>query len=448
MRKVKNKAIEIVKILKNAGFEAYWAGGCVRDILMGIKPKDYDIVTSAKPDEVKELMPKTVDVGKAFGVIIAQFGKFHFEIATFRSESEYKDARHPEKIFFTNAYDDAKRRDFTINGMFFNPVKNKIIDYVNGQKDIKQKIIRFIGNPNTRIKEDHLRMLRAIRFKNTLNFHYDKRTWETICSNAYRIESVSYERIANELNRMFICKNRAQALKDLFESGMLKYILPEIEKMKGIAQPDEFHKEGDVFEHTYWALKALDDNAPLVLVWAVLLHDSGKPPTITYPKNPNDRIRFNKHVKYSAGIASKVCRRLKFSNYERELIVWLVKNHMIIGDIAKMKLSKKRKLLMDHRFPWLLELHKADALGSSPRDLSLYRNATKLYEETKKEFEKEQKKPKFEMLVSGKDLIYAFKLDEGPQIGKMLKFIEEKQLEGKIKTKKQALQMVKKKFKL
>lgn len=441
---MKNIAKQIVQKLQSAGYEAFWAGGCVRDMLMKKEPKDYDIVTSAKPDEVKKILPKFYEVGKAYGVIVAEVGKFSFEIATFRGEANYKDKRHPEKVFFTSARNDAKRRDFTINGLFYNPTTGKILDYINGQKDLEEKTVRFIGNPASRIKEDHLRLLRGIRFKNILGFKYDKRTWEAIRHFAYQIESVSNERIADELNKMFNCKNRAEALVDLSNSGVLKHILPEIEKLKGVPQPDQFHKEGDVFTHTVWALRTLPADSPLTLVWAVILHDSGKPQTISYPKTKNDRIRFNKHVKYSAGIASRVCRRLKFPNIERELIVWLVKNHMIVGDIEKMKLAKKRRFLMDHKFPWLLDLHKADALGADPKDLSIFKKLLNLYNQVKKHYDEEKKKPKFKPLLKGADLIYHFKLDPGPKIGKLLKQVEDAQLEGKIKNKKEALEFVKK----
>lgn len=437
---MKNVAKEVVKKIQDAGYETYWAGGSVRDMLMGVEPKDYDIVTSATPDEVKNILTKTFEVGKAYGVIVAQVDNYNFEIATFRGETEYKDRRHPEKIFFTNAKNDAKRRDFTINGMFYDPIEDKILDFVDGRKDLSNKIIRFIGNSSKRIKEDHLRILRGIRFKNVLNFTYDKRTWEAICQNAYLIESVSDERISYELNKMLDSKNRANALIDLSKSGVLKYILPEIDRMKGVPQPDEFHKEGDVFTHTLWALRTLPEDAPLTLVWAVMLHDSGKPQTISYPKEKNDRIRFNKHVKYSAGIASKVCRRLKFPNVERELIVWLVKNHMIVGDIAKMNIVNRRRLLMDPRFPWLLELHRADALGTDPKDLTLYNDLLKMYDEAKKHYEEENKKPKFKPFLTGKDLILNFKLESGPRIGKILQQVENAQLEGKIVNKKAALE--------
>lgn len=440
---MKKTALQIVKKLKKHGYEAYWAGGCVRDLLLGVEPKDYDIVTSAKPDEIKKILKTTIEVGREFGVMVANYGKYHFEVATFRSEGKYKDARRPDKVFWSSAKEDAKRRDFTVNGMFYDPVLKKIIDYVDGQTDLKNRIIRFIGNTNDRIKEDHLRILRAVRFKNTLGFKYEKRALEAVKNNAYLIESVSKERIRDELNKMFYHKNRANALEDLSNTGLLKYILPEIEKLKGIPQPKIYHKEGDVFIHTIWTLRALADQTPLTLIWAALLHDSGKPATISFPHDKNDRIRFNKHVKYSAGIASKLCRRLKFPNIERDLIVWLVKSHMILGDIPKMGLAKQRRWLMDRRFPWLLKLAKADALGTKPANLVLYQKNLQLYEKVKKLHEIEKKQPKHLPLISGKDLIYHFKFNEGPEIGRLLKIIEDAQLEGKLKSKSEALKFVK-----
>lgn len=444
---MKNAAIEIVKKIRQKGYEAYWAGGCVRDKLMGIQPKDFDIVTSATPDEIKQIIPKTLGVGKQFGVIIAKVGDYHFEIATFRSEGKYSDARRPDKVFWSNAQEDAKRRDFTINGLFYDPIDNKVIDYVEGQEDIKHRIIRFIGNPSDRIKEDNLRLLRAVRFKNNLNFKYEKRTWEAICQNAYRIESITCERIASELNKMFGNIHRANAIDDLSECGMLKFILPEIERLKGVRQPDIFHKEGDAYIHTLESVKSLPMGSPAFLIWAVLLHDAGKAQTISYPKSSNDRIRFNKHIKYSAGIAAKICRRLKFPNIERELIVWLVKNHMKIGDVPKLNIVNRRRLLMDHRFVWLLKVFKADIMGTKPRKFDLYDENVKLYEQVNKEFEIERKKPKHIPLISGYDLIQRFDLNPSPQFKKILISVEDAQLAGKIKTKAEALELVKKMIK-
>lgn len=437
-------SIGIIKKIRSHGFNAYWAGGCVRDILLGIKPYDFDIVTSAKPEEVKEIISKTYEVGKQFGVIVARINGYNFEIATFRSEGKYSDRRRPDKVFWSSAKEDAQRRDFSINGLFYDPINKKVIDYVNGQDDLAKKVIRFIGNPSDRIKEDHLRLLRAIRFKNTLGFQYDKRTWEAVKNNAYLVESVSKERIRDELNKMLVNKSRSKSLVDLEQSGLLQYILPEVNRLKNVPQPDQFHHEGDVFTHTVWALKSLPKKSSITLVWAVLLHDTGKPDTISFPKTKSDRIRFNKHVKYSAGIATKVARRLKFPNVERELIVWLVKNHMMLGDIPKMAISKQRRWLMDPKFPWLLKLNKADALGSDPKDLALYRKNLNLYNNIKKLLKDEKMRPSFKLLITGHDIIREFKLDSGPQIGRILKAVEDFQLEGNIKTRQEALSYVKK----
>lgn len=438
---MKNAAISLVEKLRAPGFQAYFAGGSVRDILMGVIPKDYDIVTSARPDEVEKILPKTIAVGKQFGVIVAIEGKYKFEIATFRSEGKYSDLRRPDKVFWSDAEHDAKRRDFTINGMFYSPISKRVIDYVGGQEDIKNKIIKFIGNPDERIKEDHLRILRAVRFKNTLNFSYDKRTYEAIKNNAHRIQSVSAERIRDEVNKMFSSASRTKALEDLEETGLLKYILPEISRLKGLPEPKEFHHEGDTFTHTCLAIESLPTDAPLYLVWATLLHDSGKYFAITFPQTKDDRIRFNKHVKYSAGIASAICRRLKFPNYERKIIVWLVKNHMIMADIPKMALAKQRRWLMNPWFPMLLELNKADSLGIRPVRLDLYKKDLTLYNKAKELLDKENKKTKFKPLLTGKDLIYELKIEQGPKIGQILKVLEDAQLEEKIKTKEQALSL-------
>lgn len=437
-------ALDIVKKLRKAGYQAYWAGGCVRDQLLGLMPKDYDIVTSAKPAEIEKLLEKTIPVGKQFGVVIAVRGNEHFEIATFRSEGKYTDARRPDRVFWAGAKKDAERRDFTVNALFYDPIEKKVIDYVGGQDDLKNKIIRFVGNPDERIKEDNLRLIRAIRFKNILGFEYEPKTWQAIKKNAAKIKGISAERLRDELNKILFDKNRVVAIEDLSASGILKIILPEAEAMKGVQQPDQFHKEGDVYVHTLYALRSLPKNAPLHLVWAVFLHDIGKPRTITFPKTASDRIRFNGHVVASAEIANEILRRLKFSNYEKRLIVWLVENHMIIGDIPKMRLAKQRRFLIDPRFPILLRLHKADALGSRPVDLSYYKKDLSLYEKAKDLLAEEKKRPKIKKLIDGTDLIREFNLEPGPKIGKLLKMIEIAQLEGKISKKKDALDLVKK----
>jgi len=430
-------ALKIIKKLRNKGYQAYLAGGCVRDILIGKKPQDYDIVTSAKPEEIEAILKKTIPVGKKFGVILAVEEGHHFEIATFRSDAGYSDGRRPDAIYFTNAQDDAKRRDFTINGLFFDPFSKKVVDYVGGQEDLKRKILRFIGSPEERIKEDNLRILRAIRFKNSLGLKYDSQTFKALQKNAYLIWNISAERLQDELNKILKDKNRFDALKDMEEIGLLKYLFPEIERLKGVLQPDLYHPEGDVFQHTLLALKHLPPKAPLFLIWATLFHDLGKPDTFKV----TDRIRFDGHAKRSLELAGEICQRLRMPKKEQQMIGWLVEYHMILSDLPKMRRAKQLKWLLDPRFKYLLALFKADVLGSvkDPKkaDLSLYNQIKKLYQEAKKL--PRPKKP----ILTGKDIIKYLKIPQGPQIGKLLKLVEEAHLEGKIKTKKQAIKYLK-----
>ncbi len=303
-KKMHITAIDLVKTLHKAGFQAYFAGGCVRDMLMGNAPKDIDIVTDALPDELEELFEHTIPIGKQFGVIIVVQNGHHFEIATFRSDSGYSDGRRPDAVTFTTAENDAKRRDFTINGMFYDPIAEKYLDYINGLKDLKAKLIRFIGNADERIQEDHLRLLRAIRFRNQFDFQYEPDTYEAVKKYAPLIlEKVSKERIRDELNKMIMDKTLpSMAFEDMSHLGILELIIPELEKLRGCAQPMKFHKEGDVWTHTMAALDSLPPDASLLARWATLLHDIGKPDTFEL----KERIRFNSHASMGAKIAGKI----------------------------------------------------------------------------------------------------------------------------------------------
>lgn len=450
---MRKQAVKIVEILNKAGYEALLVGGCVRDILMGKEPKDYDIVTSAKPYEVEKLLSKTIPVGKQFGVIKVLEAGHEFEIATFRKDLEYQDGRRPKGIIFAEARDDAQRRDFTINGLFLDPypkIREKhelkgaivkkfkeglVIDYVGGLSDLKKKIIRFIGNPKERIAEDNLRILRAVRFKNVLKFKYDLKTQNAVKKLSRKIRNVSAERVREELNSMLRLENKEEAIENLSKLGVLKYILPEVENTKGVKQPKIYHKEGDVFRHTLDCLKALPSDAALTLSWGVLLHDIGKPYTASKDKK---RIRFNGHAKYGAKLSYKICRRLKFSSIETQEITWLVQNHMILGDIPKMRIAKKRRWLHDHRFKYLLGLLKVDALGTKPHDLSLYHKLKRMWK-------RELKRPlPPKKLVTGNDIMSEFNLSPGPKIGELLEIAYDAQLEKKFKTKKQGLKLLKK----
>jgi len=427
--------LSLLKRLKNAGFEAYLAGGCVRDVLLNHEPKDYDIVTNATPDQIEGLFTKSRAIGKHFGVILVEENGHHFEIATFRSDSGYSDGRRPDFVTFTTAEEDAKRRDFTINGLFYDPLSKEVKDFVSGQIDLKEKLIRFIGNPYDRIQEDHLRILRAIRFKNKLGFRFHPDTYTALKTHAALAKKVAPERLQHEMNRMLLHPSRSQSLLDMEELGILQIILPEIAAMKGITQPFEYHTEGDVFEHTLMSLKSIHSTKNLALIWATLLHDTGKVETFKL----RERIRFDAHAEHSSTIARAVLTRLRFSAKFIDDVCFLVLHHMMWVALRDMPIGRQKRWIFDRNFPNLLRLFKADASGSRPLDLSLYHEVKSMIDNRKKETKKLPKP-----LVNGNDLQKFFDLKPGPIIGKMLTSLHDAQLEHGIKTKKEALTLAEK----
>jgi len=442
---MRSTSIQIIEILKKSGHEAYFAGGCVRDMLLGTEPKDFDIVTSAKPEEIESLLEHTIPIGKKFGVIMTIKNKYRFEIATFRSDSGYSDGRRPDAVEFKTAKEDATRRDFTINAMFYDPIKEEVIDYVGGQKDIEEKLVRFIGDPETRIKEDHLRLLRAVRFKNNLGFQYHPETYQAIKKHAYLIEKISKERVRDELNKMIMGKNADRGFEELFELGLLKYIMPEAVKMKGMAQPSKYHHEGDVWDHSLLSLKNLTDEEAdpdplpevisLNLRWATFLHDIGKPETFKYEE---DRIRFDGHSEKGAEIAERICKRLRFSKKDSDEISWLIKHHMMVVPLFEMSDDRKRHWFLNDYFPNLLELYRADALGIDPIDLTAYTELKRIY---RNEIAKLKLMPK--NLINGEKIMKLTGIKPGKRIGEIIGKVRDLQLEGKIKTKKDAENFVK-----
>lgn len=429
-------SIKIINQLKAAGHEAFWAGGCVRDMLMGIKPKDYDIVTSAKPDEIEDLLEKTIPIGKEFGVILALQDDHEFEVATFRSDSGYSDGRRPQAVYYSNARDDAKRRDFTINGLFYDPTTDQIFDYIEGQKDLDAKLIRFIGDPDTRIEEDHLRILRAVRFKNTLDFQYHPDTYTALKKHAQKITKISSERIRDELNKMIIDKQRKNAFNDLEDLGLLEILLPEIQAMKGVAQPADYHKEGDVYEHTMQAIDSMPEGEPLSLYWAVLLHDVGKPDTFEL----EERIRFDGHAEKSAEHAKSILKRLNMPKNFIKKVCWLVEHHMSIYNVLDMPKSARIKWFLKPYWLELLDLNKYDVLGTTPSNLETYDRIKNLYTEEVSELPDELPK-----LLSGKEIMQIKGLKPGPEVGLIVEELEDLQLEGEITTKEQALKWLEEK---
>ena len=419
MNSTEHTALKILKQIRAAGFTAFFAGGSVRDRLLGRIAKDYDIATRATPDQIEALFPKTVAVGKAFGVIVVVEDGTETEVATFRADGGYQDGRRPDSIHFRGAEEDAKRRDFTVNGMFYDPVENKIIDYVGGQADLEQKIIRAIGDPEKRFAEDHLRMLRAVRFAHTLGFEIEPATRAAIQKYAPGLAKISAERIENEFSRTLTESLRpGDALKELVELGLMKYIIPEILPMIGQEQPPQFHPEGDVFVHTCLMLNLMK-NASRALAYTVLLHDVGKPATAFMGE---DRLRFHGHERKSAEMAEDILRRLKLPTKEIKQILTAIDGHMRFKDVQKMNKSTLRKLMGSETFDRELELHRLDCAGSH----GLLDNYYFLLEKAE-EMKNEPILP--ERWITGKDL-KELGVGSGPRMGKLIQLAYDAQLEG------------------
>ncbi len=429
-------AREIAAVLRKAGHVAYFAGGCVRDIVRSVKPKDFDIATDARPEEVQNLFSRTHAVGAHFGVVIVIQEGFQFEVATFRSDEAYVDGRHPTSVRFSSPEEDAKRRDFTINGMFFDPVGEKVIDFVNGRADLEAKIVRAIGDPRQRFAEDRLRMLRAVRFATVLDYKIDNFTWQALVTEAATINQISAERIRDELVRIFLSPNRVRGWDLLDSSGLMRAILPEIEPMKGCEQPEQFHPEGDVFKHTRLMLQHLPAMVSVPLVFAVILHDVAKP--VTAKVDSTGRIRFNEHDRIGAEMTEQILRRLRFSGTEIDATVEMVKQHMVFKDTPKMRVAKLKRFMARPTFDEELELHRVDC-QSSHRMLDNYEFLLKKREE----FAKEPIIPP--PLVRGDDLI-ALGLKPSPKFGEILEAIETRQLEGALRDREEALEWVKREY--
>ncbi len=429
-------ARSVAERLREQGRIAYFAGGCVRDMVRGLNPKDYDIVTDARPETVQKLFPRTYAVGAHFGVIIVLEHGFQFEVATFRSDDAYIDGRHPSAVHFSSPEKDAERRDFTINGMFFDPVADKVIDLVGGQADIAAKLVRAIGDPAKRFAEDRLRMLRAVRFAAVLDYEIDKATWDALVANAPSINQISAERIRSELEQIFVSPNRVRGWDLLDTSGLMSAILPEIEAMKGVSQPEQFHPEGDVFVHTRLMLSLLPEKISVPLVFAVLFHDVAKP--VTARVDETGRIRFNEHDRIGAEMTEAIMRRLRFSGAEIEVAVEMVRQHMVFKDVPKMRVAKLKRFMARPSFNEELELHRVDC-ESSHRMLDNYEFLLRKREE----FANEPIIPP--PLMRGDDLI-ALGLKPGPKFGEILEAVETRQLEGSLRTRDEAVDWVKQEY--
>ncbi|MBI2194728.1 MAG: CCA tRNA nucleotidyltransferase [Planctomycetes bacterium] len=422
-------AVQIVRRLRQAGYEAFFAGGCVRDWLMDSPPHDIDITTAATPDVVRSLFTHSLPVGQKFGVTLVIENGRPFEIATFRAESGYSDGRHPGQVQFTDARHDVLRRDFTINGLLFDPVREAVIDFVGGQEDLARRTIRAIGSPTERFAEDHLRMLRAVRFAARFGFAIDPDTFQAIQQSASRILRVSSERVRDELDGIFTGPAPDFGLRLLDQSGLLACTLPEIQRMKGVAQPPEVHPEGDVFQHTLKML-GLAQCSDTALAFSILLHDSGK--ALVAPRDAGQH--FPRHAEIGAEVARTVCRRYRLANPLVNRIVSLVAQHHELDQARGMRPSRLKRILRQGHASQLLELHRLDCLGSHGNLANWEFCQQRLIEWPREVLDPPR-------LVTGDDLI-GLGLQPGPLFRKILEAVEEAQLEEILKSREQALEFV------
>jgi poly(A) polymerase len=449
-------ALEAIRLLRRHGHQALWAGGCVRDLLLGREPADYDVATSATPEQVMRIFPQTYAVGAQFGVVLVPLrtlvplkvlggpeAQGHIEVATFRSDGAYLDGRHPDSVRYTTSpRHDVERRDFTINGLLLDPLSpqpntphGELLDYVEGRRDLERQLVRTIGPPSQRFAEDKLRMLRAVRFAARFGYRIDAATLEAIRSLAPQIHQVSCERIRDELTKMLTEGQARRAFQLLDESGLLREVLPEIARMKGVEQPPQYHPEGDVFVHTLLLLAGLPAGCSLTLAWGALLHDVGKPATF---RRAPDRIRFDGHVEIGARIAADLLARLRFSNRDRDQILALVDNHMRFADVRKMKDSTFKRFVRLPEFDEHLAMHRLDCLASHAN--------LELYDYTRERLAAlpagaERPAP----LLNGHDLIAAG-YHPGPHFAEILAAVEDAQLEGLIATREEAQGFVESNF--
>ncbi len=431
---MKSSAIHVIQTLAAAGHQALLAGGCVRDSLLGREAKDYDVATSARPEDVVKLFPGSMTVGAHFGVVVVPRDGHNIEVATFRRDSGYTDGRRPNSVTFTTAEEDAQRRDFTINGLFLDPLKDEVLDFVGGRADLEAKIIRAIGDPQQRFAEDHLRLLRAVRFATVLGFDIEPATWAAICELAPNIASISAERVRDELSKTLIHPSRLTGFDLLVSSGLIGVIVPEILTLQGCEQPPQFHPEGDVFIHTRLMLSLLPADASLLVVLSVLFHDIAKPATQTVDET--GRIRFNGHDKLGAEMTDAILRRLKFPNHVIEPVVESVANHMTFINVPKMRTAKLKRFMARPGFEDEMQLHRADCLGSHG-GLDNF----EFVREKQREFASEPLIPP--RLVTGAELI-KLGWKSGPALGSVLNAIQNHQLEGALQSREEALEWLQK----
>lgn len=422
-------AYKIVEKLSDAGFDTWWVGGCVRDMLLGIIPKDIDIATSARPEQIVHLFSKGDDTGSAFGSIHVPLGASIFHVTTFRKDDSASDGRHPEGVVFGSREKDAERRDFTVNALYFHPHSRELYDPFQGEKDLKERLVRFIGEPAIRIKHDALRMLRAVRLRATISGQYHPETYTTLKENAALLEVLSGSRKLEELEKMLLCPHPDRALEDLWELSLLQQFLPELFVCKGIPQPADYHHEGDVWEHILLCTRAFKEEHGIDVRLAAIFHDCGKAETFSL----KERIRFDQHASVSGDLAKKALDRLQITAKRREKIVWLIRHHMMMNAFSDMSDERKAHWYYHPWFPELLELFWLDIAGTKPPDFRFLKSIQRDYDSF---LDSHPRPPK--VLLTGDEIMDILGLQPGEEVGVILSALYKEQLAKRITTKKEA----------
>ena len=434
-------ANSICDTLQRNDHQGLLVGGCVRDLLLGREPSDYDVTTDATPERVMELFPESIAIGAQFGVVLVPRDGLKVEVATFRSDVGYSDGRHPDRVVFSKtAREDVQRRDFTINGLLMRHDTGEVLDFVDGRADLGAGVIRAIGEPDRRFAEDKLRMMRAVRFAARFEFEIEHKTFAAIRRHAGAVTDVSAERLREELTKLLTEGAARTGFELLEKSWLLLVVLPEIAAMRGVPQPPQFHPEGDVWIHTLLMIEGLPAGTSPTLAWGVLLHDVGKPPTFRPASETGDRIRFDHHVDVGVRMAEAICRRYRFSNGETEQILALVANHMRFMDVDRMRTSTLKRFVRLPHFEEHMELHRLDCL-SSHRNLDSYSAVERFLAETPAEEVRPQR------VLTGTDLSEMGYIP-GPVFSEILRAVEDAQLEGQIRSNQEAREFVQRKFAL
>lgn len=431
MSEKEQKALDIVHRLVDAGFRAVFAGGCVRDRILGIEPKDFDVATDARPEVVQKMFDRTVAVGAKFGVIAVIDGDDQFEVATFRADAAYIDGRRPSAVRFGALEEDAVRRDFTVGGMFYDPIADRLIDLVGGMRDLRAGIIRAIGNPDDRFEEDHLRILRAIRFAARLNFTIDPATWAAMLHSAPKIFGIAYERIGEEIVMMMTEGGAARAMDLMMESGLMTLLLPEVVEMSGCAQPENFHPEGDVYTHTRIGVAMLPAGCTETVAFGILLHDIAKPRCRAVT---GDKVTFYGHTDQGAVMAAEILARLKRSRAVQERVAYLVKNHLKLCMAPRMRPATLKRMLAEDGFDELMQVAFMDAMASSS-----YLGFWHFCQHAMSTMTAAEIRPP--RLIGGNDL-KEMGFAPGPRFKAILKDVEDQQLDGVLATRDDALEYV------